>query len=406
MILAIIITSLSLFLSLRTSRNIFAPATFVSALWLFCIIAYNVYPHNFVPLKDQFYTSISIWVGIFTLSALLTQSIYQKPINTEEPSLSLRNLYVVITFITFPYFMWSIFSLLREYGLLNDIFINLRNAAAGQIKGMEEGTSMNYFAPLWLVTYVLELLHFKKERIWILVILFLINFSWAILIMSKMNFLYLFISTFIIFFFYRKIKMRTILISLGAVFLFFTYFQILRSREIELKDDNTLNYDFFTLYVLGGMPAFETVKPHSSAYAGENTFRFVNAVTYRTGISDNKPPEAVLEFVNVAKKDNKKVFTNTYTTLYPFFKDFGFKGIWIFALLVGFFYGYIYKKALKKDNPKTITYSILVAALITQFMNEATFTTMSFLLQIIILSHIPYWVNKKIKTADTKSIEK
>lgn len=396
MILAIIITSVSLFLSLRTSRNIFAPATFVSALWLFCIIAYNVYPHNLVLLKDQFYTAISIWVGIFTLSALLTQSIYQKPNNTEEPNLSLRNLYVVITLVTFPYFMWSVFSLLREHGLLDDIFINLRNAAAGQVKGMEDGTSMNYFAPLWLVAYVLELLHFKKERIWILIILFLVNFSWAFLIMSKMNFLYLFISTFVIFFFYRKIKTRTILISLGAVFLFFTYFQILRSREIELKDDNTLNYDFFTLYVLGGMPAFETVKPHSSGYVGQNTFRFVNAVTYKTGISDNKPPEAVLEFVNVAKKDNRKVFTNTYTTLYPFFKDFGFKGIWIFALIVGFFYGYIYKKAIKKDNPMIITYSIFVAMLVTQFINETTFTTMSFLLQILILSHLPYWVNKKV----------
>lgn len=395
MVYAILITFVSLLLSLRTSKNIFAPATLVSALWLFCILAYNIYPHNLVPLKSQFYTAISIWVGVFTLSALLTQSIYQKPNNTHEPNLSLRNLYVVITFITFPFFMWSIFNLLREHGLLGEIFINLRNAAAGHIRGLEEGTSRNYFAPLWLVTYVLELLHFRKDRLWIIVSLFLINFGWAILIMSKMNFLYLFISTFIIFFFYRKIKTRTILISLGVLFLFFTYFQILRAKEAELKDDKTLNYDFFTLYVLGGMPAFETVKPHSSVYAGEYTFRFVNAVTYKTGITSNKPPEAILEFVNVAQKDNKKVFTNTYTTLYPFFKDFGYKGIWIFALIVGFFYGYIYKKALKRDNPMIITYSIFTAFLVTQFINETTFTTMSFLLQILILSHIPYWINKK-----------
>ncbi|MHB9054717.1 MAG: O-antigen polymerase [Paludibacteraceae bacterium] len=394
MISAIIITSISLFLSLRSSKNIFAPATLVSALWLFCILAYNIYPHHLIQLKDQFYTGISIWVGVFSLSALFTQSIFQKSNNTDTPNLSFRNVYFFITLITFPYMLWRIFNLLSDSGLLNNIFINLRNAASGNINGLEEGTSKNYFAPLWLVAYVIELLHFKKERTWIFIFLLFVNLIWAFLIMSKMTFLNIFVSTFIVLFFYRKIKTRTILISLAAIFLFFTYFQILRSREIELKD-NKLNYDFFTLYVLGGMPAFETVKPYSSDYFGQNTFRFFNAVGYKIGITDKQPPDAVLEFVNVGKE--KKVFTNTYTTLYPYFKDFGYKGILYFAIFVGFFYGYIYKKALKKDNPMIITYSILFSALITQFINETTFTTLSFILQILILSHLPYWINRKIK---------
>ncbi|VBB46866.1 conserved membrane hypothetical protein [uncultured Paludibacter sp.] len=394
MIYAIIITSISLLLSLRTSKNIFAPATIVSALWLFCILAYNLYPHNLFHLRIQFYTGISIWVGVFTLSSLLTQSIFQKANNTENPNLSLRNLYVFITLISFPYVMWHIFNILKEAGLLNNIFLNLRSAAMGSVKGLEEGTSKNYFAPLWLVAYVIELLHYrKKQRLWILITLLLINLTWAFLIMSKMTFLNIFVSTFIILFFYRKIKTKTILISLGAVFIFFTYFQILRSREMELKD-NKLKYDFFTLYVLGGMPAFETVKPRSSNYSGENTFRFFNAVTYKTGLKSQKPSSPILEFVNVGK--NNDVFTNTYTTLYPYFKDFGFKGIFFFAIFVGFFYGYLYKKALKKDNPMVIIYSIFFTALLTQFMNETTFTTLSFLIQIIILSHLPYWMNKKI----------
>ena len=391
---AIIITSISLFLSLRTSKNIFAPATLVSALWLFCILAYNIYPHNLFHLKSQFYTGISIWVGIFTLSALFTQSIYQKSNNTENPNQSLRNFYFFVTLITFPYMMWSIFNLLREAGLTNDLFLNLRTAAMGNIKGLEEGTSKNYFAPLWLVTYVIELLHFNKKRLWIFIILLIINLSWAFLIMSKMAFLNIFISTFVVLFFYRTIKTRTILITLGAILVFFTYFQILRSREIELKNDE-LKYDMFTLYVLGGMPAFETLQPHSSEYFGQNTFRFINAVAYKTGLKNKKPQNPILAFVDVS--EDKKVHTNTYTTLYPYFKDFGYKGIFFFALFVGIFYGYIYKKALKRDNPMIITYSILFAALVTQFMNETTFTTMSFLLQILILSHLPYWINKKVR---------
>ncbi len=393
MIYAIIITSISLLLSLRTSKNIFAPATLVSALWLFCILAYNFYPHNLFQLKSQFYTGISIWVGVFTLSTLFTQSIFQKSINTEQPNLKFRNFYFFLTLITFPYMMWYIFNLLSELGLLDEIFINLRSAAIGNVKGLEEGTTTNYFATLWLVAYIIELLHFNKKRIWILFFLFFVNFSWAFLIMSKMSFLNLFLGTLAVLFFKKKIKTKTILISLAAIFFFFTYLQILRSRDVDLKDDK-LNYDFFTLYVLTGMPAFETIRPNSSEYFGQNSFRIVNAITYKTGLANREPQDPVLKFIPV--NEEKKIVTNVYTTLYPYFKDFGYKGIFYFALFIGIFYGYIYKKAIKSDNPMIVTYSILVAALLTQFMNETTLSTMSFLIQILILSHLPYWANKKL----------
>jgi oligosaccharide repeat unit polymerase len=210
--------------------------------------------------------------------------------------------------------------------------------------------------------------------------------------MSKMAFLNIFVATIIVLFFKNKIKTKTILISLAALFVFFTYFQILRSNKVELK--NSKHYDLFTLYVLAGMPAFETIQPNSSEYFGQNSLRFFDAVAYKTGLTNRKPQNPILKFVVVNK--NKNIYTNVYTTLYPYFKDFGFMGIFYFALFIGFFYGYIYKKALKKDNPMIVTYSILFTALFTQFMNETTFTTISFLIQILILSHIPYWMNKKL----------
>lgn len=398
MIYAATITLTSLLLSLRTSKNIFAPATLVSALWFFCILAYNLYPHNLFQLKSQFYLGISIWVSIFTLSSLFTQSIFQKSNNTENPNQSIRNLYVFITFITFPYMLWYIFNLLKDSGMLNNIFLNLRSAALGNIKGLEEGTSKNYFAPLWLIAYVIELLHIKKKRIWILIFLLFVNLSWAFLIMSKMTFLNIFVATLVVLFLKNIIKTKTILISLAAIFLFFSFFQILRSNKAEIKN-NKLNYDFFTLYVLAGMPAFETIQPNSSESFGENSFRFFNAVAYKTGLTKKEAQNTILNFIIVDK--DKKTYTNVYTTLYPYFKDFGYKGIFYFALFIGIFYGYIYKKALKKNNPMIVSYSILVAALVTQFMNETTVTTISLLIQILILSHLPYWTNKKVTIYNT-----
>lgn len=397
MIYATIITLTSLLLSLRTSKNIFAPATIVSALWLFCILAYNFYPHNLFQLQSQFYNGISIWVGVFTLSSLFTQSIFQKANNTEEPNISFRNLYFVLTLVSFPYMLWYIFSLLSELGLSNNIFFNLRIMALGDIKGLEEGTSKNYFAPLWLIAYCIELIHFDKKRIWIFLFLFFVNLSWAFLIMSKMAFLNIFVATLVILFFKNKIKTKTILISIAGLFIFFSFFQLLRASKAEIKDDG-LKYDMFSLYVLSGMPAFETIKPSTSASFGDNTFRFFDAVAYKVGLSNKKPQSPILEFIPVDKE--KKIYTNVYTTLYPYFKDFGYKGIFYFALIIGIFYGYIYKKALKNNNPMLITLSLLTSALITQFMNETTISTISTLLQILIISHIPYWMNIKVRVSN------
>ncbi len=395
MVYAIIITSLSLLLSLRTSKNIFAPATLVSALWLFCILAFNYYPHNLLLINNQFYKAISIWVGVFTISSLFTQSIYQKSDNSHEPNLSIRNFYFVVTLLSFPLVLWNIFHLLSTAGLMDNIFFNLRSAAMGDIKGLEEGTSKNYFAPLWLVAYVIELLHFNKKRTGIFLILLFINLGWSFLIMSKFAILNLFIATFVVLFFKNVIKTRTIAISLAALFLFFTFFQLLRSTKSEINK-NELNYDFFSLYVLAGIPAFETVKPNSSEYYGENTFRFFNALGYKIGLTNREAPNPVMEFIVINRSGDRKIFTNVYTAMYPFFKDFGYNGLIVFAIILGAFYGYIYKKVLKKNNPLTVVFALLVSSLVTQFMVESTLTTFSLLLQFVILSNIPYWINKKV----------
>lgn len=390
MIYAIITALLCLIISLRISRNILAPATIVSSVWLFCILAYWIYPHNLFSLNEQFYLGISIWLGAFSFSALLNQSLNKKINKNNEPSVNLRNLYFLVSLISFPIVVLKIYSIITQFGLLNNIFYNLRLLAVGNIKGYNESTSQNYFAALWIVSYLLELLHYEKKRIWNLIILFVINFGWAFLVMSKTIFLNIFLSTLVILLFKKIIKTRYIFISLALIFIFFTSLQLIRISKLNKNED--LGYDFFSLYVLSGMPAFDTVKENSSENYGENTFRFFYAVGNKLGISDLKAKDPILNYVYVNK--NKTIVTNVYTTLYPFFKDFGYYGIFYSALVIGFFYGYVYKKVQKNNKPMTITYSILVVGLVTQFMNETTISTLSFIIQILILSHIPYWSKK------------
>jgi oligosaccharide repeat unit polymerase len=402
MVTAILTIVISLVLSLYITRKILAPATIVSGIWLFCILAYWLYPHGYINLSDQFYIGISLWVGFFTFFSLFRQSTSIRDRHTDEPAKLVRDIYFIITLISFPISVWGIFSIVQAHGLTNHLYASLRNIAIGNIRGVEEGASNNYFATLWLVTYAIELLHFNRKNLGRLIILLLVNFAWAFLVMAKMNFLNLIITSLAILFFKNIIKPKVIYISLAVVFSFFTFLQVIRTVGAENEDD--LHYDFFSQYVLSGMPAFEKIKPESSKYFGESSFRFFYKVSEKLGISDKTPENALQPFINVGKKEAS--YSNVYTTLYPFFKDFGYLGIIIFGALTGFFYGYLYKGLINKNNAFMVSYSILTASIFIQFMSDNTLSTLSFILQIIIFSHLPYWIkNISVKNESNNPIE-
>ena len=72
-----------------------------------------------------------------------------------------------------------------------------------------------------------------------------------------------------------------------------------------------------SLYLTSSIVAFDYfVEPSSAISFGENTLRFIYAVGHSLGISD-APIQTILEFVGVPFP------TNTYTLMYPFYKDFG-----------------------------------------------------------------------------------
>lgn len=399
MITAIITISLSLALSLFLTKKVLAPTTIVSALWLFCVIAYWIYPHGYSSLKDQFYIGISLWVGFFCFFALFRQSLSIKERHIGEPSALISNIYFIITLISFPLSVWGIFEIVQQYGLSKHLYASLRNIAVGNVKGLEDGLANNYFATLWLVAYAIELLHFKKTRLSRLLILFFINFSWAFMVMAKMNFLNLIFTTLAILFFKKIIKPKVIYVSMAVIFISFTFLQV--TRTVGANKSSDLNYDFFSLYVMSSIPAFEKTKPASSEYFGQSTFRFFYKVGEKLGLTDKTAEDALQPFTNIGKQ--QATYTNVYTTLYPFYKDFGNWGIIIFGAFTGLFYGYLYKGLLKNNKPFIVIYAIFTSSLIIQFMSDNTLSKLSFVIQIFVLSHLPYWFGKNSYSNDTSN---
>ena len=397
--LAIAIILICLMISLITSKNIFSPAVIVSALWLFCLVLYWLYPHHFVKLNGNFYKSITLWVSFFTFFSLFSQSLKFKSNHSNEPDFRIRNLFFFISIISFPFAVFKIYNMLSQLGITTNILYNLRLAATGSLKGVDEETSRNYFATLWLITLAIEILHFDKKRILHIIFLVFINSVWAILVMSKIVFLSIFATILTILFFKKVIKPKILLISGIVLFGFFVILQIARTPNAKNVDD--LKYDFISQYLLTSLPAFEKIKPESAPIKGENTFRFYFAFNYRLGLSDIKPVETIHGFVDVGSQN--AVYTNVYSVLYPYYKDFGNKGIVIFAIISGLFFGFIYKKATIGNNPMLICYALFIGGIICQFMNENLFTTLSLNIQILILSHLPYWTkNFKFKRANNQ----
>ena len=106
------------------------------------------------------------------------------------------------------------------------------------------------------------------------------------------------------------------------------------------------------------------------------------------GFTDKEPVDTLLKFVYVG------VGTNTYTVLYPFYKDFGIAGISFFAILLGLILGYIYNKAEHGDVLFIVIYAFFLTEVIMQYGAEMFFTNLSLNLKRVIIALIPFLISK------------
>lgn len=138
------------------------------------------------------------------------------------------------------------------------------------------------------------------------------------------------------------------------------------------------------------MSAFDTLTPMSSEHFGENVFRLVYAIGNHFGIISTPPIEVLLPFIK------KPIETNTYTTMYPFFKDFGYIGIAVFSSFLGFFYGMVFKKAQQKDAVAIIMYAYFIYMILMQYAEDIFFTGLAGTIKTSLIVLLPFlWYSNK-----------
>ena len=383
MILVFLLCITLFILSFICSRNdIIAPGVITSGIWLFCLLLFWTLHHNLPPLTDQFLGSLSIWVTFFCISSLLMQSLSTKE-TIFEPSKVIRDLFFWISIITYPLFILFVHKALT-LGHSGSWSSDLRLAALGKTTNFKEIYG-GIHVIIWQVSYMIELFYSSKKnwkRVFILGFIFL---SFAFFTMSKSLFLEFFTRTIIVLYFSKKIKVKHILFGAGGLYFLMVIIQAIRNSS----NVDTINSQGFTvLYLLSSMTAFGTLEPGSALHWGENVFRLFYSTTYKLGLSSIEPTGILLRFIS------KPITTNTYTILYPFFVDFGYWGVGIFATIYGLIFGWIFKKAQNGSAFFVLIFATLGLSIITQYGGELLLTNISGYFKQIILLSIPFGATK------------
>ena len=386
MIITLLICFSFFILSVVCSKsNIFAPAVITSGIWLVVLLLYMTIGHPLNPLTSKSLVAISLWVSLFCFSALLAQAIQTPSPRNIEPSPLARNIFFYFSLLTFPLLILKACEIIN-LGVSSNWMTDLRLAAIGGLKNIDIKDTDPFYVIIWFVSYLIELNRYSKENRYRVFILFAMYVAFALFTMAKIHFLILFLSTVYILYLKKRVAFRQILI--GAVLLLFIFESVQLMRfSSDTKEKNPLK-SMITLYLMSPTPAFETVKPETATTFGQNVFRFIYAFQYKSGLSDQKPVGTLLPFTDVG------MGTNTYTILYPFYKDFGLKGVGIFAVVIGLLMGSIYNKAEKGNTLFIIIYAFFIYEIAMQYAAEMFFTNFSLNLKRYLIILIPFLITK------------
>lgn len=387
--LAFIILLCLLFLGWTVSKDLFAPFVIVPAVWCFILFLYFFLAHDLYPLVYRFPSMLILWSVFFSIASVF---VYSKTASASlestqrRPNQTVIDCYTLITVILVP--IISIVTVVTA--IMNNpanIFLYIRMMNTGLDDSIEtpDFGILNYFVSLAFIV-LLFLLQYSKNKKLITLIIFL-NFMLGIVTMAKMTFLTVIFSSLYVLYLRKVVKIRHLIYGLCGFVVLSLVLQSIRGASSSDNVEMVNSSDFFVMYLLTSMSAFEYfVEPSSSYYMGENTFRFFYAIANFLGL-EREALGTILEFVRVPLE------TNTYTILYPFYKDFGVWGVGVFSLVYGATFGFLYKKAITGSSVYVMIYTLFLNAIVLQFIGEVIIVNMSLYIQQIFFIVLPFVIN-------------
>lgn len=368
--------------------NVFSPWSITIGIWTILLIGLYLEADQLYPLTNQFYICLAIWLAVFCSSSFATfnllpryaQSVRAHMVTVPFNSLAFNFLFVISVAIT-PLYLYSILKIVSMFGT-EEFVANIRIFA---VHGNESFGYLSLSYVLNQALLIMALWRYPRIPLWKLLTIYCMTFMNAFAIMEKGMLFFILIITLFVLYEKRRLKMRSVMLSMGVIVLLFFAFNLSRATdESEYAEETTL-LDFVVMYVLSPPVAFGTISQDISLLPGSHTFQPIYKLLNAWGIGNFQiNTERVQDFVFVP------ISTNIYTIFQPFFEDFKYQGIAFFALIYGTFSGWIYRLYQNGNAVGKIIYTYLIYLLVLQFYQENLFLNIiqfSHFLFIVLLVH-------------------
>lgn len=374
-------------------NTVFAPWSITLLVWTVELFMYVTVDHGLDSTVGWFELALFLWITSFVSSSYFVASNLPikngiVPVKTEYNNKIFKWMFIIAILLV-PITVYKTYSYAMANGPTDNVFFNLRYTAT-QDEEYDAGI-FKYVSYIAIVALYAECNSAKINKIK-LCILYILSGLLAFSTMAKTTLFVSLIGSFLILIWNRKVKTRI----LGVLMVLFLGLTVIFSG-LRSSSGDTENVDaakILSVYTLSPIVAFdkEADNTHNHNLGGEKTFRFFYQVANKLGVNvdvDN----TVQPFINVPYS------TNVYTIFYQYYKDFGFLGIFIFGLINGFIYSFIYSKINIKPAFR-IMYAYCAVTLILQFFNEIFWVTFSIVIQVWVLSLLVYYNHERVKSSN------
>jgi len=387
------------------ARSILHPAVITTFLWSTMLIIYNTVDHGLYALSDKMYIAILCWAIPLTLFSLFPLLF---PTRQASPSDQDANPIVINTLrpIALAAVIVAMLALLYRGYVYNpgNVFNGIRTASVDTLSGEESLVSFPLYVSIsielassLLLPFVLYLLFIKEERSTYIKLLTILLVIYVLFRSNKTVIAQYGLAFICIMSIKHKINKK------NAVLIIIAFIGIMMAGHLMRRSEDADQFvfsDFITLYLLGSLPAMDSILQYApgamiESFNGEYTFRaFLKFIQmYDSSLLGNSDP------FNLQNWTYTPIPTNVYTCLFNFYVDFGYIGLLLGGGLYGLIGGIVYKYMRKGNLIAILMYAELFYVFIFQFFIDYGMTF--FWTHITILLCILVMVNPSLRKHNT-----
>lgn len=406
-IITIVLLISMLIVSYKLTRDFIHPAVITNMVWTIILIIYNFTNHGLFGLSDKFYFVLLLWTFTFTISSIVFNYV-KVPFPSGLKGSPNTNLVKWLIPITIICLCLSIISLIQKglYYNSENLFGGIRAASISDLNGEEllfnipfyisiANTVSNFaFLLLLLLLFIDKTYKINDFKIITLLVLIVVFY---ILRSNKTVMAQILLSFFCILCIYRKLTLKKTALFFMVFFILMMLSHLLRRSSGGFDFNN-----FMTAYLLAPLPAFDSILSGNTqfihSFNGEYTFRFLVPFLQfmDPNIAGNPDP------FNLYNWTKTPININVYTIMFSYYVDFGIFGIFLFAAILGTFWGILHQYMKFGYGVGILIYVAFFYMLIFQFFSDSFFQFFFVTLTIILLV-IALFIKIKIKSGEPKT---